>query len=90
MLLELLQVKGRLVVRAGFSGNEVGRMKTEPPIHRHETLGRNRPRGKGRGHGTKKRQGHRGTGTLEESPAVQRMFCSDMAHVTCSRKFQIE
>ncbi len=71
MLLKLLQVKGRLVVRAGFSGNKVGRMKTEPSIHRHETLGCNRPRGKGWRHSAQKRQGHSGTGALEESPAVK-------------------
>ena len=83
MLLELLQVKWRLVVRAGFSGNEVGRMKTETSIHRYKSLGRNRPRGKGRGHGTQKRQSHSRASALEESPAIKRMFCSDMAHVTC-------
>ena len=71
MLLELLQVKGCLVVRARFSGNKVGRMETESSIHRHKSLGRNRPRGKGWGHSTQERQGHRGTGALEESPAVK-------------------
>ena len=71
MLLELLQVKGRLVVRAGFSGNKVGRMETESSIHRHKSLGRNRPRGKGWRHSAQERQGYSGAGALEESPAVK-------------------
>ena len=83
MLLELLQVKGRFVVCAGFRGNKVGCVKAKAPIHRHKSLGRSRFRGKGRGHGTQERQGYSRTGTLEKGTAIKRMFFSDITHLTC-------